>query len=92
MPRKKFKCPKCKRSFKMAAHLGRHTSTMHGGAKRKAARKTKHPGGAKRRGRPPGIASKLDLRSLTFEQLKEVVQAARDEAQRRMSEFQATFG
>ena len=64
---------------------------MHGGAKRKAARKTRQPGAAKRRGRPPAIMSKLDLRSLTFEQLKEVVEAARDEAQRRISEFQAAF-
>ena len=25
-----FKCPKCQRTFSMAAHLGRHTATMHG--------------------------------------------------------------
>ena len=27
--RKSFKCPKCGRTFGMAAHLGRHMSTMH---------------------------------------------------------------
>lgn len=37
MPRKKFKCQKCKRTFSMAAHLGRHMNTMHGagGARRR---------------------------------------------------------
>lgn len=33
MPRKqtaKFKCPKCGKSFRMAMHLGRHMTTMHG--------------------------------------------------------------
>lgn len=29
-----FKCPKCDRSFTMAAHLGRHTHTIHGSRKR----------------------------------------------------------
>jgi hypothetical protein len=45
MARKKFKCTKCDRSFSMAAHLGRHTNTMHGA------------GGARRRvlGRPPKV-------------------------------------
>ena len=32
---RKFKCSKCDRRFKMAAHLARHTSTIHA-AKRKA--------------------------------------------------------
>ena len=31
-----FKCPKCDRSFTMAAHLGRHTNTIH--SKRKGSR------------------------------------------------------
>jgi len=44
MPRKKFKCSRCDRSFSMAAHLARHMNTLH------------NPGGARRRavGRPPG--------------------------------------
>lgn len=44
MPRKKFKCSRCDRSFSMAAHLARHMNTLHA------------PKGAHRRpvGRPPG--------------------------------------
>ncbi len=55
MARKKFKCPKCDRSFSMAAHLARHANTIHAsgkGRKRKGrpAKKRK----AARLGRPPG--------------------------------------
>jgi hypothetical protein len=39
MPKKgDFKCTACGRTFKMAAHLGRHMSTLHGRPGRKAAR------------------------------------------------------
>ena len=36
MPRAKFRCKRCKRSFKMAAHLARHNSTIHASKKRKS--------------------------------------------------------
>ncbi len=35
MPRAKFRCKRCKRSFKMAAHLARHKSTIHASKKKK---------------------------------------------------------
>ncbi len=38
---RKFKCSKCGRSFSMAAHLGRHKSTMHASKKAKATKKKK---------------------------------------------------
>ena len=38
MPRAKFRCKRCKRSFKMAAHLARHNSTIHAPQKRKVAK------------------------------------------------------
>ena len=38
MPRAKFRCKRCKRSFKMAAHLARHKSTIHAPKKRKVAK------------------------------------------------------
>ena len=38
MPRKSFKCAKCDRSFKMAAHLARHLSS-HGLKKKKTVKK-----------------------------------------------------
>jgi uncharacterized C2H2 Zn-finger protein len=39
---RKFKCPKCDRTFSMAAHLGRHLNTMHAMKKRKKTAKKKH--------------------------------------------------
>ena len=54
-----FKCPKCERSFSMAAHLARHTNTIHGprrGPKPVARRGPGRP--PKRRvGRPRGSRS-----------------------------------
>ena len=38
MPRAKFKCKRCRRSFIMAAHLARHMNTIHASKKRKAAK------------------------------------------------------
>lgn len=49
-----FKCSKCDRTFSMAAHLARHTNTIHGGGSRKAGR----VGGMKPKlGRPPRAAA-----------------------------------
>ena len=48
MAKPKLKCPKCTRTFSMAAHLARHMSTIHAtGAKKKAAAKAP----AKRKGK-----------------------------------------
>lgn len=46
----KFKCSKCDRSFTMAAHLGRHMSTIHGPKKVKAKKAQKRA--VARKGRP----------------------------------------
>ncbi len=35
MPKTKFRCKRCKRSFVMAAHLARHMNAIHGSKKRK---------------------------------------------------------
>jgi len=54
-----FKCPKCDRSFSMAAHLGRHANTIHGtrkGPKPVAKRKPGRPRKS-RIGRPKGSRS-----------------------------------
>ncbi len=54
-----FKCPKCDRSFSMAAHLGRHANTIHGsrkGPKPVAKRKPGRPRKG-RVGRPKGSRS-----------------------------------
>ena len=60
MAKGKFKCSKCGRTFSMAAHLARHTSTIHATKarkktakkrtrKRKAERKVRRPKGTKKK-------------------------------------------
>ncbi len=97
MPRKKgkFTCPKCGQSFGLAMHLGRHLSAKHGQARAtstKGARGARLGGQAKRRGRqvgrPAGIVGRLGLRNMSLEQLIGVISAAKDEAGRRIAEFQ----
>ncbi len=52
---RRFKCSKCDRRFSMAAHLGRHMSTLHASKKAKVAKKKKRRAVAKRRG--PAVAA-----------------------------------
>lgn len=106
MPRKKFKCSKCERSFSMAAHLARHVSTLHASpkariakaakaaAKKRRASKsgTQKRGPAKRMGRPTGLISRLGLRNMTLEQLGDVMNATKEMAQRKIAEMQQAFG
>ena len=97
MPRKTFKCSKCDRSFKMAGHLARHQSATHGmKTKKKATAKKAKQRGKKRTmkklGRPKGAASRLGLKSMSLEQLMQLIDAARGEARRRLSEIEALIG
>ena len=97
MPRKKaakFKCEKCGKAFGMAMHLGRHMTTIHGRTPRaakpkqakKAARLSARKGG--RIGRPPGVVGRLGLRSMSLDQLVQVISAAKEQANRRIAELQ----
>ena len=54
-----FKCPKCDRSFTMAAHLGRHTNTIHGSRRKPKSAARRKPGRPRmnRIGRPKGSRS-----------------------------------
>ena len=61
MPRKKFKCPKCDRSFSMPGHLGRHMTATHGTKKRKKKRTAKK---AKRTTKEPKKTRKTKKRSV----------------------------
>jgi hypothetical protein len=84
---KKFTCDLCGKTFSMAAHLGRHKSTIHG-TKPKTARRRKAIGAAARRpGRPPAVATKFGLRDLSLDDLAALINAAKDEAGRRIAEF-----
>ncbi len=96
LPKKTFKCSKCDRSFKMAGHLGRHMSATHGTKKRKkAAKKAKRRGKkrtAKKLGRPKGSTSRFGLKTMSLEQLTQLIDAARGEARIRLAEIEASIG
>ncbi len=59
MPRKKFKCSKCDRSFSMAGHLARHTNAMHTRKGKKTVAKSKRGKGKRKVGRPKGSKSRV---------------------------------
>ena len=97
MPRKKFKCSKCDRSFKMAAHLARHASSAHGAKKKKAktAKKAKRRGKKrmmKKAGRPKGVGTRFGLKKMSLERLTELIDAARGEAKGRLADIEASIG
>jgi len=103
MAKKGFKCSKCDKAFSMAAHLGRHMSTIHASPEQKAAAKQKRKAkkgkktgkatpaktaAAKPIGHPKGIASRLGLQAMRIDQLAELIQAARTETRRRIAQIQ----
>jgi len=94
MARKKFKCPKCDRSFSMAAHLGRHVTTMHATkrktkTKKAAERKVGRPKkGARRMGPPTSIERKFGVRNMSLDELGKLISAARAAAREKIVEFE----
>lgn len=96
MPRKKFKCPKCDRSFSMPGHLGRHMSATHGTKKRKKATKKAKRRSVRRRkkraGRRAGVATRMGFKNMTLEQLSQVIDAARAEARRKLAALEEAIG
>ena len=92
---KKLKCRICGKKFSMPAHLARHKSATHG-AKRKAKKKVVKMGrkgaAAKRPGRPPAIATRFGLRGLSLDDLAALIKAAKQEADRRLREYQRLLG
>ena len=95
MPRKVYKCSKCDRSFKMAAHLARHLSSHGLKKKKKTVKKAKRRGKKrmmKRAGRPKGVGTRFGLKKMSLERLTELIDAARGEARRRLTEIEASIG
>ncbi len=95
IPRKVYKCSKCDRSFKMAAHLARHASSAHGARKKKTAKKAKRrpmTRMSKRVGRPKGAASRFGLKTMSLERLTELIDAARHEARSKLAEIESSIG
>jgi uncharacterized C2H2 Zn-finger protein len=94
MAKKTFKCPSCRRTFKMAAHLARHRAAAHGVKSKRKVKKAKAGRRKKavrrrvtRMGRPTAMASRFKLRNLTLEELGEIIVAARAEGRRRVAEL-----
>ncbi len=96
MPRQVYKCSKCDRSFKMAAHLARHATSAHGAKKKtKVAKKAKRRGKKrtmKKAGRPKGSVSRFGLKTMSLERLTELIDAARHEARSRLADIEASIG
>ena len=96
MPRKVYKCSKCDRSFKMAAHLARHATSAHGAKKKtKVAKKAKRRGkkrAMKKGGRPKGAVSRFGLKTMSLERLTELIDAARREARGRLADIEESIG
>ena len=95
MAMKRFKCPKCDRSFGMAAHLARHTTTIHGMAGKKKA--TKKKTGKGRVGRPKGSGmvrsvAGVRLADLSLDELGRLISAARLQARSKIAEFEHAIG
>ena len=91
MPKKKFKCSKCDRSFSMAGHLGRHMNATHGSGLAKATTKKVKRRAGKKAGPSAGLVSRLGLRNMTLEQLQDVIAAAREQGRRKIGELRAAF-
>lgn len=86
-----FKCGRCKRTFKMAAHLARHMTT-HGVEKTTKRKYAKRAVGSRTRvDRPTGVVARLGLRELGLEQLTEVMTAVRLEASRKLAKAEAAL-
>jgi uncharacterized C2H2 Zn-finger protein len=87
-----FKCGRCGRKFSMAAHLARHMTT-HGLKKKTGNRKYKKRARAMRStiGRPKGIVSQFGLVNLGLDQLSAIMDAAREEARRRLKQLEAAL-
>lgn len=64
MAKGEFKCPRCDRTFSMAAHLARHNSTTHApkGRKKRAKKKTRRRKAKRKVGRPKGTKKKAGKR------------------------------
>jgi len=79
-----YRCSHCSRTFKMPAHLARHQSSHE--AKKPAAKTGKGVG------RSSGRGAGINLSAVSLEDLSRIIQAARDEASRRIAELQKAMG
>lgn len=107
MARNSLRCDTCNRTFSLPAHLARHMSAMHGKRRkangkrrgRPMARRVGRPrkvgtrgGYARRVGRPRGTTtSVMKLARMSIDQLGALIDAARVEARRRITQLSDAF-
>ena len=94
MPKKSLRCTKCDRTFSRPGPFAWHMQSMHG-AKKTTTAKAKRRGkkrAMKRVGRPAGAAGRLGLKTMSLEQLTQLIGAARSEARSRLADIEASIG
>ena len=96
MPKMTLKCKKCDKTFSRPGPFAWHMQSMHGAKKKKATAKKARWRGKRRTmkkaGRPTGAASRLGLKTMSLEQLTQLIDAARGEARSRLAEIEASIG
>ena len=97
MSKTTLKCKKCDRTFTRPGPFAWHMQSMHGAKKKKKATAKKTNWRGKRRsmkkaGRPKGAAGRLGLKTMSLEQLMQLIDAARGEARSRLAEIEASIG
>ena len=96
MPKKTFKCKKCDRTFTGPGPFAWHMQSMHGAKKKKTVTAKKAKGRSKKRtkraGRPKGSTSRFGLKTMSLEQLTQLIDAARGEARSRLADIEASIG
>ncbi len=97
MPKMTLKCKKCDKTFTRPGPFAWHMQSIHGAKKKgkAAAKKAKWRGKRrtmKKGGRPTGAASRLGLKTMSLEQLTQLIGAARYEARSRLAEIEASIG
>ncbi len=95
MPKKTFKCKRCDKTFTRPGPFAWHMQSMHGAKKKtKAVKKAKRRGKRtmKRAGRPKGSTSRFGLKTMSLEQLMQLIDSARGEARSRLAEIEASIG
>ncbi len=96
MPKKTIKCKKCDKTFTRPGPFAWHMQSMHGAKKKTKVAKTAKRRGKKRTmkkaGRPKGSTSRFGLKTMSLEQLTQLIDAARYEARSRLAEIEASIG
>ncbi len=97
MPKMTLKCKKCDKTFTRPGPFAWHMQSMHGAKKKKKAMAKKANWRGKKRamkraGRPKGSTSRFGLKTMSLEQLTQLIDSARGEARSRLADIEASIG